>query len=308
MILVTGAHRSGTTFVGRMLTLSPRLIYIREPFNLYLHRGEAVRYWFPYVTKENSALFESFLRREHLSLYVQLKKEIKSPRKNPVPWAWFKKQCRSFLSGGGPVRLLVKDPIAVFSADWLAKKFKTRVVMMIRHPAAFIGSIKAQNWTHPFSHFLENQALMKDHLYPFKKEIIEFSREEKPVVDQAILLWRLIYFRVMKYQQEYPDWSYVRHEDLSRDPIGGFKILYDKFGLPWRPWIENKILEHTQATDFSKTDCEYNDLARHSESNIYNWKNRLTAEEIEKIRFKTRDLWPHFYSENDWANEELSVS
>jgi hypothetical protein len=32
-ILVTGAHRSGTTWVGRMLALVPGVEYIHEPFN-----------------------------------------------------------------------------------------------------------------------------------------------------------------------------------------------------------------------------------------------------------------------------------
>jgi hypothetical protein len=32
-ILVTGAHRSGTTWVGKMLALAPGVAYIHEPFN-----------------------------------------------------------------------------------------------------------------------------------------------------------------------------------------------------------------------------------------------------------------------------------
>ena len=39
-ILVTGAHRSGTTWVGKMLALAPGVAYVHEPFNP-LHRRRA---------------------------------------------------------------------------------------------------------------------------------------------------------------------------------------------------------------------------------------------------------------------------
>ena len=32
-ILVTGAHRSGTTWIGKMLALAPGVGYIHEPFS-----------------------------------------------------------------------------------------------------------------------------------------------------------------------------------------------------------------------------------------------------------------------------------
>jgi len=33
-ILVTGSHRSGTTWAGRSLVLAPNTAYIHEPFNI----------------------------------------------------------------------------------------------------------------------------------------------------------------------------------------------------------------------------------------------------------------------------------
>jgi hypothetical protein len=64
-VLVTGAHRSGTTWVGRMLDLSPGVGYINEPFNPHHAPGIcACRFplWFQYVNRENEHLF-----RPHLS-------------------------------------------------------------------------------------------------------------------------------------------------------------------------------------------------------------------------------------------------
>ncbi len=57
---------------------------------------------------------------------------------------------------------LVKDPIALFSAEWLAATFDMRVLVMIRHPAAFAASIRRRGWRHRFADFLEQPLLMRD--------------------------------------------------------------------------------------------------------------------------------------------------
>ena len=64
-VLVTGAHRSGTTWVGRMIDLSPEVGYINEPFNPHHQPGIcACRFplWFQYVNRDNEHSF-----RPHLS-------------------------------------------------------------------------------------------------------------------------------------------------------------------------------------------------------------------------------------------------
>src|SRR4029077_8889793 len=64
-ILVTGSHRSGSTWVGQMLAAGSEVGYIREPFSV-LHRPGvlAVRfpYWFPYVCAENEGPFVAPVR------------------------------------------------------------------------------------------------------------------------------------------------------------------------------------------------------------------------------------------------------
>ena len=66
-ILVTGAHRSGSTWTGKMLALAPRVAYIHEPFNMdYAHPGKCTAhfpYRFTYITTENEAAYRQPLRR-----------------------------------------------------------------------------------------------------------------------------------------------------------------------------------------------------------------------------------------------------
>ena len=50
-ILVTGSHRSGSTWVGKILNLSNETYYINEPFNIETHNSPSnpFKYWFEYV-------------------------------------------------------------------------------------------------------------------------------------------------------------------------------------------------------------------------------------------------------------------
>jgi hypothetical protein len=55
-ILVTGSHRSGTTWVGRIIASSPSVAYIHEPFHIR-HDPDVCParfdHWFTYVCEEN---------------------------------------------------------------------------------------------------------------------------------------------------------------------------------------------------------------------------------------------------------------
>ncbi len=57
-ILVTGAHRSGTTWIGKMLALAPGVGYVHEPFSPLTApgiSGAPFDRFFAYVTAENAA-------------------------------------------------------------------------------------------------------------------------------------------------------------------------------------------------------------------------------------------------------------
>ena len=164
-ILITGAHRSGTTWVGKMIANSPSIQYIHEPFNIdYSPYKVKPNYWFQYVTQENEGL-----------LYEQIK-QLVMPKTSPNKNKSIKQRFNFLKSSPQKQRVLIKDPIAIFSVEWLAERFNMDVVIMIRHPAAFVDSIRERNWTHDFNHFLKQPLLLVKHLSPFKEEIIEFTK------------------------------------------------------------------------------------------------------------------------------------
>ena len=48
-ILVTGAHRSGSTWTGKMLALAENAYYLHEPFNVGLRPDSPFEDWFTYL-------------------------------------------------------------------------------------------------------------------------------------------------------------------------------------------------------------------------------------------------------------------
>ncbi|MBI4755593.1 MAG: sulfotransferase [Betaproteobacteria bacterium] len=304
-ILVTGSHRSGTTWVGRMLAAAPRVAYIHEPFNPELEHGSCrarFDHWFTYVCDENEgeyyrALSDTVRHRYRLGAGLGM---ARRPADVGRQFKTYVSCVGRRLAGATP---LLKDPIALFSAPWLHARFAADPVVMIRHPAAFAASLKVKNWTHPFSHFLSQPLLMRDVLGPFEKEIVEFSETQKDIIDQAALLWKLIHWMILEYRRMHPEWIYVRHEDLSRDPMGGFRSLFDRLGLEFSAKAAQVIREHSLRPSRNGARAGRGgteDLVRDSVQNIETWKKRLTGAEIGRLRSQVSEVSREFYSEEEW--------
>jgi hypothetical protein len=309
-ILVTGSHRSGSTWVGRMIALSPLVGYIQEPFNLAHRPGicsAQFDYWFPYITAQNEAQFYQGIQKTmefsysfgaEVKALQSMRDLLRMVRDSHNFW-------RYQIIGARP---LIKDPIALFSAEWLASRFDMSVVAVIRHPAAFVSSLKRKNWTFPFEHLVNQPLLLQEQLYPFADEIRDYAIHPRDIVDQASLLWTLIHHVIGLYQQRHPDWLFVRHEDLSSHPVEGFQQLFRGLNLEFSGPVQRGIEDHTSAENPSEAtrDKRLIDLVRRehlkrdSQSNISNWKNKLSPDEIHRIRTKTEAVSSLFYRDSDW--------
>ena len=229
-ILITGSHRSGSTWTGRMIAHASSVSYIHEPFNLH-HRPGVCKahfgYHFPYICTQNESPYVRDLEdclnfKYHFLEELKTTKSLKDVVRSSLGYIRFTK---SHILKRRP---LVKDPTAVFSAKWLADRFNMDVVVLIRHPAAFAASLKKLKWSHPFDDFLQQPLLMEHHLYEYRSEIEEYSRTHKDIVDQAILLWNLIHHVILNYKKNEPNWIFIKHEDLSKRPVEEFRNIYNR--------------------------------------------------------------------------------
>ncbi len=102
-------------------------------------------------------------------------------------------------------RPLLKDPIAVFSSEWLASRFDAQVVVLIRHPAAFASSLVRLGWTHDFGELPRSAAAPARPPRRVRGRDPGLRRAPSGTsLDQAILLWRLIYSTVATFRRAAP--------------------------------------------------------------------------------------------------------
>jgi Sulfotransferase family len=300
-ILVTGSHRSGTTWVGQMLCRSGEAGYIHEPFNPRRRPGWGagrVPYWFLYVTDENASAYMPVMI-DALSFRYPILRNIPDIR-GLKEAAFFARDLSHGLRGRVlRPRPLVKDPIALFSAEWLADTFDAQVVITIRHPAAFASSVKRLNWRFEFRGWLAQESLLRDRLGPYESDMRRLSTPDADIVDQAIVMWNAIHEVIHAYKERHPDWYFVRHEDLARAPVDGFQRLYDGLDLRWSDRVARKIARHSVG-DRKATSWHHGTVRRDSRAATRSWMNQLTAAEITRIRDGCLEVWRLFYDESDW--------
>src|SRR5215216_1431173 len=290
-ILVTGTHRSGTTWIGKMLAADSSTAYISEPLNV-LHRPGVLRAkvtrWYQYICDENQDEYLPAFR-ELLDFDYHLWTEIRSIRSR-----------RDFLRMGRDFaifynglmrgqRMLLKDPFAVFSTEWFAKCLNCKVVIAVRHPAAFVSSLKRLNWPFEFQDLLDQPLLMRDFLEPYRRQMQAAKSED--VIGQSALLWTLIYHSVHTTLQRNPGFIAVRHEDIARDPANGFREMYKKLDLDFTTRVEKTILNSSSSDNpIEPSRKNIYSVKLDSRTNIDNWKKRLSAEEIKRVHETTNQI------------------
>ena len=300
-ILVTGAHRTGTTWVGKMLAASPQVAYISEPLNLWHRPGvmhAPVLKWYTLICTENEAQYLPAFR-DMLGFRYGLWREVRSLRSRK-DFLRMGRDFSIFLRGRLlRQRPLIKDPFAVFSAPWFAERLGCRVVVTVRHPAAFASSLKRLDWPFDFRDLLEQPTLMQRWLDVDRAEMESVPGDD--VIGQAALLWRMVYRVVARMMKLHPSFIVVRHEDLSLDPVLGYRDLYAALDLDFTPQVEETIMNASSAenpTELSKN--KVHAVKLDSRANLDNWKKRLSADEIIRIRKVTGKSAKLFYSDEEW--------
>jgi hypothetical protein len=312
-VLVTGSHRSGSTWIGMTLALDARSGYIPEPFN-QRNRPGICRAGFPYtffhLTDANAAPYRAALA-DTLAWRYSPRAELDRVR-GAGDLARMARDAAYFQAMRlRRARPIMKDPIALFSADWLADTFDMAVVVAVRHPAAFVASVRAAGWGHfPFAHLRDQQALMADRLAPFAPAIAAAAATSPDPIETGILLWNLFHHQIARYRAERPDWLFPRHEDLSAEPKAGFRALYAALGLDFTPAVARELAELSgeapppePARRLARRATRIRTkgwLNRDSRGNIRTWQTRLTPDEIARIRDGTAEVAAGFYGPGDW--------
>ncbi len=293
-VLVTGSHRSGTTWVGRLLASAEELHYVQEPFNIvdrqrWLHPRPPHQFF--YISEANEgdwieAMSDVMQLRYPLGAHLARRPPVAEMRR-VTGVAWRARQSRR----AGRAALL-KDPIAVFSTEWLMERFDVVPIVLVRDAVSFVGSLKDRGWSFDFRHWLDQPLLMRDHLGAWHDEIRRMAENPAPIVEQGILMWNVIYSFVADLQVRHPSVVVRAYEPIAANPLAEIEGLFDLLGLRFGDAQRAVVTELSTGASGSGTSAI--DVRRDSNQALATWRTRLTVEEISLVRTQTADVASRF--------------
>jgi len=256
--------------------------------------------WFYCVEQENAAEFQPAIE-EMLALRHRTWSHLKRCKTAKDAVDVLARGARFRLARLTTSRSIIKDPLALLSSPWLAHEFRAKVIVMIRHPAAVVSSFKRLNLCVDIPGLLRQRLVMQRYLEPMRAELEQFVRLDPNIVDTSAMLWKALYFAVQPFREQHPDWMFIRHEDLSRDPLAGFEKICRYAGIEFTPAILQAVLDSDDVALPQELDTSLAFTTRRNiKLNVSSWKNRLTADEIERIRRRVQDVSREFYTDEEW--------
>ncbi len=275
-ILVTGAHRTGTTWFGHMLAATG-LWHVHEPTAPY--RG-CWDQWYSYAPGDRppprlERLISGILRGRD-------RRALAMPHADwPVlPLRWLPCPIK---------RVLIKDPIACLASESLHRHFDFEVLALFRHPGAFVESVTRLNWPSAplIQQFLADERLMAD-WFADLRSLLE-SADGSDAVQDAALVHACISRILWGYVQRNPGMRPVQFEQAAADPMAYFDNLHRQLGLPRD---ERTIVRQQQLSAGRQRSKGHrpHDVRRDSSELVNGWRQRLAGAELGRVRA----VWERF--------------
>jgi hypothetical protein len=327
-ILITGAPRSGTTFLGKIIAKSRDVSYVHEPFNgQYGIESHGDSYYYLHKSKSDPK-FESsvskILNREKVKYKLLdfdgrtvnskaelLKKfyETQFSVKNLVRLPWkliFRSKTnldyqinRLFQKNK---RVLIKDPTICLSSDYLAQNHDFFVVMLIRHPLAYVSSMKRLGWgAIGHRYFSNNTDLLENYLLNLKDQIKSPEEDDFDYIKQYSIDWNCFYTVLFDFIKNNPRIYPITHEKLSLNPDEELRKIFSFLELDYTDSIQKHVSEFTTSSNRTEAkNGKVHDLHRNSKNLIKIWRKRLSEEDISIIKHETFELASEYYDPDTW--------
>lgn len=260
-VLLTGSPRSGTTWMGQVLSASREHCLIPEPLHLKMPGlREAGFSWRVYVDPdsewpEGAAVFEDLFRGKGITVKLLYRNGRKVA------------SCRG---------LVIKAVRANRLLPWLARRFALQgMILLIRHPCAVVSSQMAHA-----------QMGLWDRVQDFDREYLErrlphllpFAARLKTEEEFRALTWSLDQHAPLAASDS-AGWTRVSYEVLVAEGGAELRRLCSALGMRVSPEAVTMLAENSwQAQGFSA------DHTRASvEERLGVWKRRLDGDQVARI-------------------------
>jgi hypothetical protein len=284
-LFVSGNGRSGTSWIGETLGRADGVIYYREPChpeNNGLAGAAADDVWSRYVPPEGD---DPFLATRLEAAFAGRFRRGSGAAAAPAT-----------LVPRRRVRVVGKEVAAFMSSEWVARRWRPQVLLILRHPAAYVASVERLGQGEAegarLRRLLATPPVRTGALAPLRPWLQEL-RDPLAVTAAS---WAIRTAVVLDGRRRHPDWYLAFYEDIARDPVACFRELYDRFDLAWGPRQEAWITRKTRAAQSGQFAT-----SRISAQHIDAWRRTLDADRLARIRAVLEPFALPFYDrDEDW--------
>lgn len=297
VVLITGSNRSGTTWVGECLRRGlDNPCYRYEPMNMKMfddsYRGDfPVRHHFHYITEEEKVSFikyyDNLLRYNPYSLR---KLARKSQLKGII------KYCRLEYNSFKSTDTIIKDPLALFSAEFLYQRYSAKVVVLLRNPFGYVHSIMRKGWrSNPANLLLQDELLSDLMETQIVGELKNFVPSKDNIFEEAVLRWKVYHSVIIRYMNSHrSNWHFVKHEDLVDKPLENFEDICAYLDIDFKDKMRDFIQLSTTTNKAIDTNLTHN-LVRNSKREVSRWMAELSDDQIKYIKIEAEPYLSALY-------------
>ena len=303
-ILITGAYRSGTTWLGKLLS-GPGIWALHEPFNPNKGIWKQV---FSYASPDSISIksVDKYVHRllnGHITIGPN-----RRPILNNIACNRSLMPARLGFYPSPPNRILIKDPIAALLSGYLTNKFEFQTLVIIRHPGGFVSSLNKLNWEPYVRKELDQFHKIPELMGNLSNQQVELF--ERRHTYNALQVYTLVHAVLNKlllgFITNVVNMHLVSYESLCLNTEKELARCYRLLNLELGE--EDKIRHVLLTTRSSNTEAANPYTAiRNSKYMADIWKQRLTERQLDQIRSLWIDFGINYYNDDaQWEHDDSS--
>lgn len=284
--------------LGDLLSADPRTAQLFEPFSP-LSGIACVDRWYASADRPGSPW------RQVIDDYIAGQNTKWRTRHGETPnlARWFKgtPMLREYVAARlrRPHRIVVKCPYLTLSAQYLIERHDFRVLFTVRHPGAFLASLRRVQW---------DAAVWLDDLV----EQGSCSRDERAMATtqaaQAGLLWRIVNRHALETRRLFPDSAVLlSHEDFCADPHGEMARVTQGLSIDYSPRMQKAVSHATAGDVVIPPEGKVELLVRNASAMVGEWRNRVSARDEAELREICEPLYQQLVG-TDWLGRPLDAA
>jgi hypothetical protein len=303
-LLLTGIHRSGTTWIGRVLSKIQELTVLHEPFNKD-YGLQGLPQWYPFIDSSvpgqegymKNIIADYFSGKGQYTRQYDAGISLRSVARRifgSTAERNYRSACRARKQ-----KVLLKDPFCLFMAPYLIEEYGVPTVVVVRHPAAHLASMKRMNWTQDLQRIFEHRLLREEYANDFPWTEL---RNETSEAKTNSYFWLAAHRFIMDAGEKHPSKLRItRHEDMTLHPRAELKRLLNFWGIEDQGHKAlTYAMESTRGSTVAPRSGKLHEFSRDGRRLVDYWRNTLSKDEISTVSRIVEPIYDSLYPDVPW--------